>query len=128
MGWPPWVDDAGTSKRDAARHRYNNFNQEDLRCYGCAHSSASDPWPGRPSGERPCQFCIRNPLHVQNVDDEHTWYDGSQPVSIPMDAYQTPDMRLQVGQWLDDAEHAGERAVEALLRVHDRLAGFETDD
>lgn len=32
-----------------------------LVCYGCGHSAAMVPYPGRPSGERPCLFCIRNP-------------------------------------------------------------------
>jgi hypothetical protein len=32
-----------------------------LHCYGCAHSAASAPPPGMPSGERPCCSCVRNP-------------------------------------------------------------------
>lgn len=32
-----------------------------LVCHGCAHSAASEPFPGKPSGERPCLFCNRNP-------------------------------------------------------------------
>jgi hypothetical protein len=32
-----------------------------LTCYGCAHSAASEPPPSRPSGERPCCSCVRNP-------------------------------------------------------------------
>ena len=31
-----------------------------LVCSGCSHSAAGAPFPGMPSGERPCCFCIRN--------------------------------------------------------------------
>ena len=30
-------------------------------CHGCAHSASGEPYPGIPSGERPCLFCTRNP-------------------------------------------------------------------
>lgn len=39
----------------------HKFDISHLHCYGCAHSASSQPWPGKPSGERPCCFCIRNP-------------------------------------------------------------------
>lgn len=97
------------------------LNVADLRCYGCAFSTAAEPWPGRPSGDRPCHFCVRNPAHVQNVGDDHEWFDGSQPVRIPMDAYQTPDMKEQFSQWLDEAEHAGRDALDSLLRTRGLL-------
>lgn len=38
-----------------------------LVCHGCAHSAADEPYPGRPSGERPCAFCIRNPNQAHNL-------------------------------------------------------------
>lgn len=34
---------------------------EGLTCFGCAHSAAGEPPPGKPSGERPCCACVRNP-------------------------------------------------------------------
>jgi hypothetical protein len=67
-----------------------------LFCYGCAHSAASEPFPGRPSGERPCCFCIRNPNPLLQVT---TWYDGSSPVKFPMDCYHSSDMKRQMYEW-----------------------------
>jgi hypothetical protein len=40
----------------------------ELPCSGCAHSAAGVEYPGHPSGERPCAFCIRNPW---TGDDGH---------------------------------------------------------
>lgn len=34
---------------------------EQLQCFGCAHSASQQPPPSRPSGERPCCMCVRNP-------------------------------------------------------------------
>jgi hypothetical protein len=31
-----------------------------LVCYGCGHSVGGEAYPSRPSGERPCCFCVRN--------------------------------------------------------------------
>lgn len=67
-----------------------------LFCYGCAHSAASEPFPGRPSGERPCCFCIRNPAAGYEVAK---WYDGSPPVEVPMDCYHSIDMMRQIREW-----------------------------
>ena len=36
------------------------MEEERLVCYGCAHAVASAPYPGSPSGERPCGICKRN--------------------------------------------------------------------
>lgn len=40
-----------------------------LPCYGCAHSAATAPYPGQPSGERPCAFCTRNPTQAKDLAD-----------------------------------------------------------
>lgn len=65
------------------------------RCYGCAHSSAGED---KPSGERPCGFCVRNPERKDPpVVDK--WYDGSAPVAVPMDCYHSVDMVNQIEQW-----------------------------
>ncbi len=36
-------------------------------CHGCGHSHAAAPYPGEPSGERPCLFCTRNPDPVSRA-------------------------------------------------------------
>lgn len=87
-------------------------NDPDLFCYGCAHSAASYPFPSFPSGERPCGFCIRNPevTEEQPVDPGYgegykpTWYDGSEPVRVPMDCYHTVDMKQQMQRWAEARE------------------------
>jgi len=75
---------------------YQSLEVKDLHCYGCAHMASSVPFPGEPSGERPCHFCIRNPA-TQAGDQRavEVWYDGSEPVSVPMDCYHTIDMKEQ---------------------------------
>lgn len=83
---------------------FGRFNLAELHCYGCAHSAASEPFPGRPSGERPCCFCIRRPetgrkLKTNEPLEANTWYDGSQPVRVPMDCYHTLDMKDQIQRW-----------------------------
>lgn len=68
-----------------------------LTCYGCCHSVSGEPFPGRPSGERPCHFCIRNmDLDLSIIQK---WYDGSEPVGIPMDCYHSVDMLRQIDAW-----------------------------
>lgn len=104
----------------AARTESPNVQRMDvsaLHCYGCAHSAASEPPPGRPSGERPCQACVRNPERpweaeresqgdaAIRVDDqgnarcfdpwEGTAYNGMPMVHHPMDRYVTLDQRDQ---------------------------------
>lgn len=113
--------------RDAARGRYNNFDESRLCCYGCAHSNAGEPWPGQPSGERPCQFCIRNPLQHLSDEEEHVWYDGSEPVSIPMDCYNTLDMRMQTQVWLQTAKSEDTEAFNRALATQRKLRGLDED-
>jgi hypothetical protein len=72
-----------------------------LICYGCAHSigygQEGADFPGAPSGERPCHFCVRNPKREE--EEVNVWYDGSQPVEVPMDCYHSIDMLLQMEEW-----------------------------
>lgn len=57
-----------------------------LPCYGCGHSAADEQFPSRPSGERPCHFCVRNTHAVEwkrkNPHAQPTWYDGSKPLRL----------------------------------------------
>lgn len=107
---------------DAARNRYDGCDVERLTCYGCAHSAAGDPWPGRPSGERPCGFCIRNrEVFAYLGDTPRKWYDGSSPVSVPMDCYHSLDMKKQLRGWVAEAEHSGEDALNRLIDLRGRL-------
>lgn len=70
----------------------------ELFCYGCAHSAASESFPGSPSDERPCCFCVRN-MKCEDSPVVDKWYDGSSPVSVPMDCYHSLDMKRQFEQW-----------------------------
>lgn len=83
-----------------------------LVCWGCAHAASEAPYPGRPSGEHPCLFCIRNPER-QRWQEELTsrgtprvaqWYGGSKPVRVPMDCYHSPDMAEQIARWMQAAK------------------------
>lgn len=87
-------------------------------CTGCGHSAAHAPFPGHPSGERPCMFCIRNPTGIDpdaiarlhpapefaaDGNDEYVknaskakpgdglWYDGKPAFKTPMDCYISTD-------------------------------------
>jgi hypothetical protein len=95
------------------------FELDNLICYGCAHSVApmiySDGtpveetmFPGCPSGERPCQFCIRNP-EVRGKSREEmivsVWYNGSEPAKVPMDCYHSLDMKDQFNKWLEETSN-----------------------
>lgn len=40
-----------------------------LPCYGCGHSMGDAPYPGKPCGERPCLFCIRNLNQAADLAD-----------------------------------------------------------
>lgn len=79
-----------------------------LACHGCAHSAGGAPYPGRPSGERPCCFCTRNVQREKWVEEGRahgtgpwqegvygvTWtaYYNNQPMKkCPMDCYITTD-------------------------------------
>lgn len=87
-----------------------------LICFGCAHSRANDPFPGSPSGERPCLFCIRNQAREKYLEEYEAeypdyktdgknhpvlgkWYDGSKAVKLPMDCYHSVDMLNQMEEW-----------------------------
>lgn len=82
-------------------------HNQPLVCYGCSHSVAymtytdgtlveGADFPGLPSGERPCCFCIRNIGRGMEVDK---WYDQSEPVKVPMDCYHSVDMLKQIDTW-----------------------------
>ena len=77
-----------------------------LFCFGCAHSSARHKFPGKPSGERPCVFCVRNPKLPKKVEDYivNCWYDGSKALKLPMDCYHSLDMKLQFELWEGEGE------------------------
>ncbi len=105
----------GLNLDEIGKHRESSTTGEDvsfLHCHGCAHSAATEPAPGKPSGERPCFFCVRNPDHEQwqkNFEKDHgekllEWYDGSPIAFYPMDAYTTLDMTEQGERWRRKAE------------------------
>ncbi len=108
-------------ERDTVRGRYNNLDESRLCCYGCSHSAAGEPWPSGPSGERPCGFCIRNPLQHLSDPEQHKWYDGSEPVSVPMDCYCTIDYGKQVHVWIETAKIHDTTALEAMLETQRKL-------
>lgn len=102
------------------------FERDRLTCYGCTHSAVNIPWPSAPSGERPCGFCIRNPFTehaLQQSTQPVTWYDGAEPVSVPMDAYYSLDMRDQILEWIKDARaptpEEKQEAVDRLLAMRE---------
>ena len=83
-------------------------NGNPLVCSGCGHSAASAPFPGRPSGERPCCFCTRNVEREQWIADgiKHgathfgpseygktftAFYNNSPMKKCPMDCYISTD-------------------------------------
>lgn len=78
-----------------------------LFCFGCAHEAAGKPFPGIPSGERPCFFCVRNVEREkwqQDFKKRHghelkEWYNGSPIAFYPMDVYQPLDMIEQHDRW-----------------------------
>lgn len=78
--------------------------QRKLTCHGCSHEDVDSCRKGfhRPSGERPCSFCIRNDRRKLEVGE---WYDGSKPVKVPMDCYLPLDMVMQLIYW--DKERPG---------------------
>jgi len=63
-----------------------------LPCFGCAHAAASAPYPGSPSGERPCGICIRN-----HVEKRSSFIASNNDVQIygPKDMYWSLD-RMQL--------------------------------
>ncbi len=79
------------------------FDRDKLVCYGCCHSASMQKYPGIPSGERPCCFCIRNPQLPEKVEKfvVNCWYDSSDAVKLPMDCYHSLDMLAQFNKWMD---------------------------
>lgn len=85
-----------------------------LVCHGCAHSAGGVPYPGRPSGERPCCFCTRNvqlqdQLAEYRKDPRMTHfaegvygvkftprYDNKRVGKLPLDCYIATDYLLEV--------------------------------
>lgn len=55
-----------------AKDRYG----QPLVCSGCAHAAPGVPFPGVPSSERPCWFCVRNVMR----DD---WIKAAMPTLEP---------------------------------------------
>jgi hypothetical protein len=93
----------------------HGFTDKDkLVCYGCAHSAGGVSFPGQPSGERPCGFCVRNRT---GMTGSGTWYDGTPPVRSPMDCYQTIDMVDQHRDWKE--QRRDPRALLAILEGGD---------
>lgn len=118
--------------------RAPGLKDEHLQCYGCAHSAADTPYPSAPSGERPCSFCVRNRVlrkeraappsnYVKGFVP--TWYDGTPPTKLPLDAYITADRMDEQRAW-DKASHkiaavvaeVGERAEVAQLILDNAIA------
>ena len=109
--------DYPTNLKDLAKGRQD----QPLICSGCAHSAADAPFPGHPSGERPCFFCTRNVQreawcaeHLAECDGTYQyegealpchhpahgkWYDGSSALKVPMDCYRSTDMVRQEHFW-----------------------------
>jgi hypothetical protein len=104
--------------RKPTRHeRFDTGPLDTLPCVGCAHSAAGAPYPGHPSGERPCCSCVRNPDRekwaaerafppssivvgtdgVARIFDPYvgTLYNGAPRPSFPSDNYVTLDQRDQ---------------------------------
>lgn len=107
-------DEDSNAKKDVedmvialANCAYDDENNP-LVCYGCPHSIGGAPFPSGPSGERPCCFCIRNPKLVElneTNDLPALWYNGIEPVKVPMDCYSSQDMRDQSNQWSKEAAY-----------------------
>lgn len=83
------------------------FDIKKLFCYGCSHCASDGKFPGGPSGERPCFFCVRNPdrekwqkdFKKRHGHELKQWYDGSPICFYPMDAYTPIDMQEQMDRW-----------------------------
>lgn len=75
-----------------------------LVCTGCAHGGVDIEFPGGPSGERPCCFCLRRDLWKETKIKE--WYDGGSLVKFPMDCYHSLDMKRQFEKWMKEAEES----------------------
>jgi hypothetical protein len=100
-----------------------------LPCSGCAHSASGAPFPGHPSGERPCLFCARNPrrdpsmlskdteafregplgkrflAYGGRIGEDGVWYGGAPAFKTPMDCYIATD-RLQQQRVFDGLDRS----------------------
>jgi hypothetical protein len=85
-----------------------------LTCYGCAHCLAFEKYPSKPSGERPCHFCVRNKDRDLRAK---SWYDGTRPVKLPMDCYHSVDMAEQIEEWEMDLKKEVEDLKKEDLKV-----------
>lgn len=56
-----------------------------LVCYGCGHSAGGEPYPGRPSGERPCAFCTRNPDQARQLAEIKRRISSGKPYTARYD-------------------------------------------
>ena len=87
-----------------------------LPCHGCVHSASYARYPGHPSGERPCGFCVRNPDHeafgwFDEIDPSSKlalWYDGTPAIKTPMDNYIATDRLAQEDVFVKAAQRHGE--------------------
>lgn len=102
----------------------SSLDLADLHCYGCAHSAVTVDFPGMPSDELPCGFCIRNPLLDRRLAalSDRRWADGSTPLRVPMDCYHSLDFQNQVELWVRQAgPDARSEAIAGLLQLAHEL-------
>ncbi len=80
------------------------MKDKNLKRYGCAHAAAGVEFPGEPSGERPCHFCIRNPGLPEKSKDFKVkkWYNDGDAIMLPMDCYHSVDMLRQIEKWINE--------------------------
>lgn len=102
-----------------------------LPCYGCAHSAAvfnsEAGWPGKPAGERPCMFCIRNVdrerwVHSKTYNYPEQWNDGT-PLSkaAPLDMYVATDRMMEERNL---RRIAGERGHPVHATIEDKMDAY----
>lgn len=92
----------GRQKR-SPRNQIIPYQIVELPCHGCAHSSSGSPYPGRPSGERPCMFCVRNPnqetdlklVQRRSPGFVSPRYDNKPVSTIPADQYIATDRLMR---------------------------------
>ena len=77
-----------------ARNMLRALDDPHLVCHGCGHSVGNANFPGAPSGELACGFCVRNPgvrVSEDGVEEGYLypprWADGSIPKRWPTDNY-----------------------------------------
>lgn len=90
---------AANQVRQIIRDLLQVLDGSPLVCFGCAHSIGNASYPGAPSGERPCYFCVRNPDQAQQLADVQRHspkfisprYDNVPVKTIPADQYISTD-------------------------------------